>query len=204
MYRLEIIAERAGLEPFIWRFFPALVPTMQSEHFVVYACSFSEQLDETRKHLLDNWQEEDIIVAYKILENDAPMLKSHLTPVEAAEMTGYSEEHWRQLAWRGKIPGAMKKGKQWLLPRAIVEEQLVHGPYRVKSVGDDGGVYEVVKMVDNHSTTWEELHPRSMTHSQQVAQRKCARLNRRWQVDVCQGEPELIQTRLKYWREATN
>lgn len=43
-----------------------------------------------------------------------------LTPVEAAELTKTAESGWRNKAAAGEIPGAVKKGKQWLLPRQIV------------------------------------------------------------------------------------
>ncbi len=55
---------------------------------------------------------------------DKPILKSHLTPVEAEAICGYSEEYLRQQAWRGNVAGAIKSGKQWLLPRrTLVEER---------------------------------------------------------------------------------
>lgn len=43
-----------------------------------------------------------------------------LTPVEAAEASGMSESHWRNQAAAGSIPGAQKKGKQWLIPRSWI------------------------------------------------------------------------------------
>lgn len=41
----------------------------------------------------------------------------YLTPAEAAEMTGNHESHWRNLCANGQVIGAIKKGKQWLIPR---------------------------------------------------------------------------------------
>jgi hypothetical protein len=122
-FRLEIVTGNKGLEYFIWDFFPRLVPTAQEESFCIYACSADEPLDEIRQQLLESWVEEEIIVAYKLSESDKPVLKSHLTPVEAEALSGYSEEYWRQQAWKGNIPGAIKSGKQWLLPRSVVEER---------------------------------------------------------------------------------
>jgi hypothetical protein len=43
-----------------------------------------------------------------------------LTPAEAAERSGLAEITWRKRAAGGKIPGAFKKGKQWLIPRGVV------------------------------------------------------------------------------------
>lgn len=45
---------------------------------------------------------------------------SFVTPVEAAEFTGTVESLWRNRAAAGDIPGAMKKGKQWLLPKSVL------------------------------------------------------------------------------------
>lgn len=79
-------------------------------------------------------------------------------------------------------------------------ERKVFGPYRVKDIGVDGSVYEVVSMVDNHSNTWEELRPRYTSLSRQAAYGKCLRLNKRWQ-----EEHEIEDTDLlAYWQEATN
>lgn len=122
-FHLEIITEREGLEPFIWKFFPRLLPTAQSENFVIYACHADEQLDEMREQLLKSWVEEEIIVTYKCVESSQPIQNLYVTPVEAEEISGYSEGYWRQRAWKGLVPGAIKLGKQHLLPRAVVESQ---------------------------------------------------------------------------------
>lgn len=122
-FRLEIVTAREGLEPFVWKFFPRLLPTAQSESFVIYACRADEALDEAREHLLESWMEEDIIIAYRCVESDRPILNLYVTPVEAEAISGYSEEYWRQQAWQGRIPGAIKLGKQHLLPRDVVENQ---------------------------------------------------------------------------------
>lgn len=45
----------------------------------------------------------------------------YLTPTELALMTGTAESGWRNKAAAGEIPGAIKKGKQWLLPRAVLQ-----------------------------------------------------------------------------------
>jgi len=42
------------------------------------------------------------------------------TPVEAARITGTAESGWRNRAAAGELPGAMKRGKQWLIPRSQV------------------------------------------------------------------------------------
>jgi excisionase family DNA binding protein len=45
-----------------------------------------------------------------------------MTPAEVAAETGTEESTWRRKLIAGQIPGAMKKGKQWLLPRLRLRE----------------------------------------------------------------------------------
>jgi cytosine/adenosine deaminase-related metal-dependent hydrolase len=44
-----------------------------------------------------------------------------VTPREAARLTDVAESTWRARAASGDVPGALKKGKQWLLPAAEVQ-----------------------------------------------------------------------------------
>lgn len=44
-----------------------------------------------------------------------------VTPAEAARLTGTDESTWRYRLIDGKIRGAFKKGKQWLIPRSSVK-----------------------------------------------------------------------------------
>lgn len=53
----------------------------------------------------------------------APALESWLTPAEAEKLTGISESTWRGRCWRGDVPGATKKGRDWLMPRAWLRAQ---------------------------------------------------------------------------------
>ena len=79
-------------------------------------------------------------------------------------------------------------------------KQKVYGPYRVKPLGD--GMYEVVEMTDNCSSTrdaWEQLRPRKTYVNRQPAYGKCLRLNSRWQQENIM-EDELLE----YWQNATN
>ena len=46
-----------------------------------------------------------------------------LTPAEVAASTDTAESGWRNKAAAGLIPGAVKKGKQWLLPRSVLRGQ---------------------------------------------------------------------------------
>jgi len=78
-------------------------------------------------------------------------------------------------------------------------KQKVFGPYRVKNIGVEGDVYQVVAMVDNSSNTWEELRPNRTYLNRQSAYGKCLRLNRRWQQDH-----EMDFDMLEYWEKATN
>lgn len=52
-----------------------------------------------------------------------------LTPVEVADKTGTAESTWRNKAAAGDIPGAVKKGKQWLLPLSVLRSRGVAVDY---------------------------------------------------------------------------
>lgn len=82
----------------------------------------------------------------------------------------------------------------------MVAQQRVYGPYRVKNIGANGDVYEVVEMVDNHSNTWQELRPRKTYLNRQAAYGKCLRLNKQWQEQLNPDEFEILE----YWTEASN
>ena len=81
----------------------------------------------------------------------------------------------------------------------MTAKQQVFGPYRVKNIGANGDVYEVVEMVDNQSNTWQELRPRYTTTTRQAAYGKCLRLNQRWQ-----DEHMIEDDVLEYWKRASN
>lgn len=44
-----------------------------------------------------------------------------LTPAEAEERTNWAASSWRNWAAAGRLPGAFKKGKQWLIPLSVVD-----------------------------------------------------------------------------------
>jgi hypothetical protein len=44
-----------------------------------------------------------------------------LTPAEIAEITSTSESSWRNRAAAGELVGAVKRGRQWLIPRAVIK-----------------------------------------------------------------------------------
>lgn len=46
-----------------------------------------------------------------------------VTPTEIAEQTGTNESTWRNQAADGEIPGAIKKGKQWLIPVSVLRSR---------------------------------------------------------------------------------
>lgn len=47
----------------------------------------------------------------------------YMTPVEIAEKTGTAESGWRNKAADGDLPGAIKKGKQWLIPASVLRSR---------------------------------------------------------------------------------
>lgn len=58
----------------------------------------------------------DVFVSLLMAHATAPV-EELLTPVEMAELTGTAESTWRNKASAGQLPGAIKKGKQWLIPQ---------------------------------------------------------------------------------------
>lgn len=60
-------------------------------------------------------------VTISLLKAYATAPDEFLTPAEAAELTNTHESGWRNRAAAGEIPGAFKKGKQWLIPRSAAE-----------------------------------------------------------------------------------
>ena len=56
-----------------------------------------------------------MFLAYSISPSD------FVTPAQVAEFTGDAESTWRNRAARHEIPGARKAGKQWLLPKDVLE-----------------------------------------------------------------------------------
>lgn len=83
----------------------------------------------------------------------------------------------------------------------MAAKQKVYGPYRVKNIGVNGSVYQVVQMVDNSSNAWEELRPNKTYLNRQSAYGKCLRLNRRWQNA---REESMDFDALEYWEKAKN
>ena len=74
------------------------------------------------------WSEDNLRWFVELLDSDAArtvlslllaFASAHdewLTPAEIAGMTNTAESGWRNKAAAGEIPGAYKKGKQWLIP----------------------------------------------------------------------------------------
>lgn len=72
---------------------------------------------------------EDIAWLVRVLDGDRPettlaMLiayasapEERMTPAEIAAATGTAESGWRSKAAAGELPGSIKKGKQWLIPK---------------------------------------------------------------------------------------
>ncbi len=84
----------------------------------------------------------------------------------------------------------------------MTAKQTIYGPYRVKNIGVNGDVYQVVEMIDNQSNTWEELRPNKTYLNPQSAYGRCARLNRRWQ-DEHALDDNWFEMR-DYWMKTTN
>lgn len=60
------------------------------------------------------------VVAGMFLGYSAAM-HTFVTPAQVASFTGDAESTWRNRAARHEIPGARKAGKQWLLPKDVLD-----------------------------------------------------------------------------------
>lgn len=60
----------------------------------------------------------DAVVSLLLAYATAP--DEYLTPAEIAEQTSTAESGWRNKAAAGELPGSIKKGKQWLIPKRYV------------------------------------------------------------------------------------
>jgi Helix-turn-helix domain len=67
--------------------------------------------------------------------------QTYLTPAQIAEITGTSESNWRNKAAAGEIIGAVKAGKQWLVPKMSLQ---AYGT----AVDIPGQVIEEEEMID--------------------------------------------------------
>lgn len=94
-----------------------------------YIISTDEQLKEYATNIEGLAEVQHIVLAGDVLayitkirnEQRAAWLNANfLTPDEIAGMTGMAASTWRNKAARGEITGAVKKGKQWLIPRSAV------------------------------------------------------------------------------------
>lgn len=70
----------------------------------------------------------DVVVSdaarqYPVASIALAIVNDWLTPAEVAAATDTAESGWRNKAAAGEIPGAVKKGKQWLLLRSVLRAQ---------------------------------------------------------------------------------
>lgn len=73
--------------------------------------------------LVESMDSEYALVIASLLLAWASAPDELLTPLEVAAATGTHESNWRNKAAAGEIPGAIKKGKQWLLPRSVLRSR---------------------------------------------------------------------------------
>jgi hypothetical protein len=75
---------------------------------------------------------ERALVVLNLLKAYATAPDETYTPAELALATGTAESSWRNKAAAGAIPGAVKRGKQWLLPRSVLLAQGAIKPEQVE------------------------------------------------------------------------
>jgi len=101
--------------------------------FVNRFCAFLVTLTAADERL--TYSEEDLVWFIEVMDSEHALSiisllfawfsapDTMLTPTEVAAATGTAESGWRNKAAAGLIPGAVKKGKQWLLPRSVLRGQ---------------------------------------------------------------------------------
>ena len=73
--------------------------------------------------LLGVMDQEDALIPMSMLWASAYAQDRYLTPAEIAAQTGTSQSNWRNKAAAGHFPGAIKRGKVWLIPSAILRSR---------------------------------------------------------------------------------
>lgn len=76
-----------------------------------------------------------------------------LTPAEIAAATGTAESTWRNRAAAGELPGATKRGKQWLISERVLIDAVVDGRVKPVSSPTDGTVW----YIQNDTVPHEDL-----------------------------------------------
>lgn len=67
----------------------------------------------------------------------------NLTPAEIASATGTAESTWRNRAAAGEFPGAVKRGKQWLIPERILLDAVTAGKVQPVAAATNGQTWHI-------------------------------------------------------------
>lgn len=90
---------------------------------ILIASATGKYTEDDLRWLADVLDSNQHVVIVSLWKAFAVAPDEFVTPAEVAEATGTSESNWRNKAAAGAIPGAFKKGKQWLLPRSVLVAQ---------------------------------------------------------------------------------
>jgi hypothetical protein len=74
-------------------------------------------------------EQEYALVIMSMLFASAHAEDRYMTPPEIAEQTGTSESNWRNKAAAGDFPGAIKRGKVWLIPYSVLRSRGIVAEY---------------------------------------------------------------------------
>lgn len=149
-YKVEIVTEREGLEPLVWRLFPGMVPVTQSEWFCIYSMRSPQPLTDFLRGTLEGWIETGIIVAFHYGEQEEEEGKTaYVSTSEAAEISGHAEITWRKWAADDEVPGSFKAGERaWMIPRAYAESKIKPAQAILKAQGPGPAYVEISRMAD--------------------------------------------------------
>lgn len=76
---------------------------------------------------MEHKPEDEAIAVIAMLYAYASAPDVTLTPAEIAAATGTAESTWRNKAAAGEIAGAVKRGKQWLIPERVLIDAVTSG-----------------------------------------------------------------------------
>jgi hypothetical protein len=82
-------------------------------------------------------EQENALVIMSMLFASAYADDQYMTPPEIAAQTGKSESNWRNKAAAGEFPGAIKRGKVWLIPVSVLRSRGIITEYLAPTRDDD-------------------------------------------------------------------
>ena len=68
------------------------------------------------------------------MQDEVKTLEGYVTTTEAAQITGRDDSTFRHALNGGRVPGALKFGKTWMIPRAALARYIETGEWNGPSL----------------------------------------------------------------------